>query len=295
MSQALYAIHSMTGFATRKTKWNDWELTLELRSVNNRFLDTAIRLPDWLRSMESEIRAIMIHRIRRGRIDATLTIKPLGEVASELSINHQALKSLLSRLQEIHDLRSIAITSPSSLELLKWPGIIIEAEIDRNKLNQVLIELVEGSLEDLVISRQNEGNAIAALIAQRCEQIKHEVNAAKARMPEVMQLLRERLSSKIKELSQEQDQDRLEQEILFYAHKLDVAEELDRLEVHLTEMEKTLRSSEPVGRRLDFLSQEMNREANTLGSKSQDADMTRCTINMKVLIEQIKEQVQNIE
>lgn len=295
MSDSAYAIHSMTGFATRKSKWNEWEIVWELKSVNNRFLDAAIRLPDWLRSMETDLRSLITKKVRRGRVDATLTIKRVGEIANGLSLNHEALKALTESLQEIQNVRGLQVTPPSSLDLLKWPGVVIEAEMDRDALNQTVVTLLNESLEDLVISRKTEGTAIAELIAQRCEMIQNEVNGAKKRMPNVIQLLRERLTTKIQELSQDVDQDRLEQEILFYAQKMDVAEELDRLSLHLVEMSRSLKSLEPIGRRLDFLTQELNREANTLGSKSQDAEMTRCSVDIKVLIEQIKEQVQNIE
>jgi uncharacterized protein (TIGR00255 family) len=295
MSNATYAAHSMTGFAIRKIRWNEWEVVWELKSVNNRFLDASVRLPEWLRSLESDVRAMITQKVRRGRVDATLTLRRMGETDTGLSINHQALMALTQSLREIQDINGLGLSSPSSLDVLKWPGILIESEIDRQALNQTLIELLQVCLDDLVLSRKIEGTVIAALIAQRCELIQNEVDRAKKRMPQVMQLLRERLKSKVQELTQELDQDRLEQEILFYAQKMDIAEELDRLALHLLEMERSLKSPEPIGRRLDFLTQELNREANTLGSKSQDAEMTRCSVDIKVLIEQIKEQVQNVE
>lgn len=295
MPNSAYAIHSMTGFATRKAKWNDWELVWELKSVNNRFLDASVRIPDWLRSIETDIRSLITKSIRRGRVDATLTLRRNGEAGNGLSLNQDALKALTESLRMIHDVKDLPVSAPSSLELLKWPGIVIEAEIDRDALNQTLMALLKDTLEDLVIARKKEGAAIAELIAHRCEMITIEVNGARQRMPEVMKLLKDRLKGKVEELSQELDQDRLEQELLFYAHKLDVAEELDRLGLHLEEMTHSLKSPDPIGRRLDFLTQELNREANTLGSKSQDAEMTRYSVDIKVLIEQIKEQVQNIE
>ncbi len=295
MSHSTYATHSMTGFATRKIKWNDWEVVWELKSVNNRFLDASVRLPEWLRSLETEIRSLITKKIRRGRVDATLTVKRISETGNGLSLNHEALKGLTESLREIHKIKGLPVSAPSSLDLLKWPGIVIEAEIDRDALNETLLVLLKESLDDLINSRKNEGEAIAELIVHRCEMIQNEIDGAKRRMPEVMKLLRERLKGKVQDLSQDLDQDRLEQEILFYAHKLDVAEELDRLGLHLSEMIRSLKSPDPIGRRLDFLTQELNREANTLGSKSQDAEMTRCSVDIKVLIEQIKEQVQNIE
>lgn len=295
MSHSTYATHSMTGFATRKIKWNDWEVVWELKSVNNRFLDASVRLPEWLRSLETEIRSLITKKIRRGRVDATLTVKRISETGNGLSLNHEALKGLTESLREIHKIKGLPVSAPSSLDLLKWPGIVIEAEIDRDALNETLLVLLKESLDELINSRKNEGEAIAELIVHRCEMIQNEIDGAKKRMPEVMKLLRERLKGKVQDLSQDLDQDRLEQEILFYAHKLDVAEELDRLGLHLSEMIRSLKSPDPIGRRLDFLTQELNREANTLGSKSQDAEMTRCSVDIKVLIEQIKEQVQNIE
>jgi len=252
MPQASYATRSMTGFATRKNKWEDWEIIWELKSVNNRFLDASVRLPEWLRSLETEMRALITQKIRRGRVDATLTLKRVSETGTGLTINLEALKSLTACLMEIHNNRDLPLSAPSSLDLLKWPGIVIESEVDRTALVQNVSGLLEVALEDLIKTRKSEGEAIAELIAQRCTLIEQEVEAARQRMPEVMKLLRERLTKKVAELTQELDHDRLEQEIFFYAQKLDVAEELDRLGLHLIEMSRSLKSPEPIGRRLDF-------------------------------------------
>ena len=288
-------IQSMTGFATRKIKWENLELIWELKSVNNRFADAVIRAPDILRFKENEFRAAITQRIRRGRIDATLLIKKTYETTQDLSVNGALMQSLCNRVADLQKSSDAEIAAPSAIEILKWPGVLIESEIDPEALGSVAQDLLAETVAELIKTRQAEGDSIAELIRKRCEAIATEVDKAESRVPHVMQALRDRLTQRLQELQCELDSGRLEQEIVFYAHKMDVAEELDRLHVHLGEMKRSLESNEPVGRRLDFLTQELNREANTLGSKSQDAEMTRASVEIKVLIEQIKEQVQNVE
>jgi uncharacterized protein (TIGR00255 family) len=288
-------IQSMTGFATRKIKWENLELIWELKSVNNRFADAVIRAPDLLRYKENEFRAAITQRIRRGRIDATLLIKKTYEATQDLSVNEALMQSLCNRVADLQKSSDAEIAAPSAIEILKWPGVLIESEIDPEALGTIAQDLLAETVAELIKTRQAEGRSIAELIRKRCEAIATEVHKAESRVPEVMQALRDRLTQRLQELQCEPDPGRLEQEIVFYAHKMDVAEELDRLHVHLGEMSRSLESNEPVGRKLDFLTQELNREANTLGSKSQDAEMTKASVEIKVLIEQIKEQVQNVE
>lgn len=288
-------IQSMTGFATRKIKWENLELIWELKSVNNRFADAVIRAPELLRYKENEFRAAITQRIRRGRIDATLLIKKTYESTQDLSVNAALIQALCNQVSDLQKNSDAEIAAPSAIEILKWPGVLIESEIDPEALGTIALDLLTETVAELIKTRQIEGHSIAELILKRCEAIGIEVDKAQSRVPKIMQGLKDRLTQRLQELQCEPDPGRLEQEIVFLAQKLDVAEELDRLHVHLGEMKRALESNEPVGRRLDFLTQELNREANTLGSKSQDVEMTSASVEIKVLIEQIKEQVQNVE
>jgi uncharacterized protein (TIGR00255 family) len=294
MQSQPYTIQSMTGFATGHTHGDGWDIVWEIRCINNRFTDIVLRLPEIARTEESPIRACINQTIRRGRIDAVLNINRRQSVDNEININASLLGKLRDALEEVQSMNP-NVSAPSSLDLLKWPGVLVDNQ-DQHDLHMPLIqEALASTLSELIRSRMKEGQAIAELIEQRCEQIELLVSQARQRFPSVMDSLRLRLISKIQELKGEPDQERLEQELVYYAQKLDVAEELDRLQVHLSEVRRSLKSQEPMGRRLDFLTQELNREANTLGAKSQDHEMTRISVDIKVLIEQIKEQVQNVE
>ena len=294
MQSQRYTIQSMTGFATGHAHGDGWDIVWEIRCINNRFTDIVLRLPEIARSEESSIRACINQSIRRGRIDAVLNINRRQSVDNEININASVLGKLRDALEEVQSMNP-TVSAPSSLDLLKWPGVWVDNQ-DQNDLHMPLIqEALASTLSELISSRMKEGQAIAELIEQRCEQIDLLVSQARQRFPSVMDSLRSRLISKIQELKGEPDKERLEQELVYFAQKLDVAEELDRLQVHLGEVRRSLKSQEPMGRRLDFLTQELNREANTLGAKSQDHEMTRISVDIKVLIEQIKEQVQNVE
>lgn len=285
----------MTGFATQKSVWDCWELTWELRSVNNRFADAALRLPETLKSMENDFRATVTQRIRRGRIDANLSVRRSGESRNDLTLHTPTLNSLCTHLRHIQQTEGLEITPPSSIDILKWPGVLTETVVDIEALGREAKQLLKTTLDELVSTRREEGHAIGALIGKRCEMIEIQVEKASLRIPQVIQGIRDRLQMRIQELPFEIDLGRLEQELVYHVQKMDVAEELDRLKVHLIEIRRSLQSDEPVGRRLDFLAQELNREANTLGSKSQDTEMTKASVEIKVLVEQIKEQVQNVE
>lgn len=285
----------MTGFATQKSVWDCWELTWELKSVNNRFADATFRLPETLKSMESDFRSTVTQKIRRGRIDASLSIRRSGESRNDLTLHAPTLNSLCTHLNHIQQIEGLAITPPSSIEILKWPGVLTETVVDIDALGREAKQLLKTTLDELISTRREEGHAIGTLIGKRCEMIEIQVEKASLRIPQVIQGIRDRLQMRIQELPFEIDLGRLEQELVYHVQKMDVAEELDRLRVHLVEIKRALQSDEPVGRRLDFLAQELNREANTLGSKSQDTEMTKASVEIKVLIEQIKEQVQNVE
>lgn len=287
-------IRSMTGFARRERQGPWGTLVCELRTVNHRYLETSLRLPDELKSLDNEARQAIAAALRRGKVDTSLYLKASAGAQRSLELDPLLLAELLARLAEVRA-RLPEPGAVSPLELLRWPGVIREAELDARPLLVAALELLREALGELNEMRYREGQRIRELLLTRCGAMRAQVQLVKARLPEVSQRLRERIVERISQLGVPPDTERLEQELVLYAHKMDVDEELDRLSGHLEEIAGVLDSSEPAGRRLDFLMQELNREANTLSSKSQDSETTRAAVDMKVTIEQMREQVQNIE
>ena len=287
-------IRSMTAFASRELEEAGFFLSWEVRSVNHRYLEPAIRLPENFRFIEPKIRTSIGKWLKRGKVDCTLVCKRKEGEEGAVNVNAVLAKQLVAAMAELEEV----INEPSAvspLELMRWPGILQAPEVDREKLAESMIVLLNETLEQLVEAREREGERLKQLILDRCESISQQVELAKERLPTVMLLLREKMNKRIAEMVAEPDQDRLEQEMAILSQKYDVDEELDRLCAHIEEVVRTLDQKEAVGRRLDFLMQELNREANTLGSKSTDTNMTRISVEMKVLIEQMREQIQNIE
>jgi len=288
-------IASMTGFARRERAGPFGTLVCEIRSVNHRFLDATLRLPDSCRALETELRQTLSRQLKRGKIDATLQQRPQqGAAGAALEIDQVALARLLARVHEL----SAAVPQRSQvdlIELLRFPGVLREDSTDSEALFEAARALFAETLTELAIARGREGERLAALIAQRCANLAGMIEALRARLPEVHARIRQSFQERLRELAAQIDQGRVEQEILLMLQRCDVAEELDRLSFHIEETLRTLNGGEPSGRRLDFLMQEFNREANTLSSKSQDLETTRTAVEMKVLIEQMREQVQNIE
>lgn len=287
-------IASMTGFARREFAGPFGTLVCEIRSVNHRFLDATLRLPDSCRALEPELRQALARELRRGKVDCTLQQRSLPAGTARLEIDQEALERLLARVNEL----SAVIPGRSQvdlIELLRFPGILREDSADTETLMQTVRSLFGETLSELARARAREGERLGTLISQRCAALAGMVGAVRARLPEVRARIRQRFEERLRELGAQVDQDRVEQEILLMLQRFDVAEELDRLDGHLVETARTLAGDEPAGRRLDFLMQEFNREANTLSSKSQDLETTRTAVEMKVLIEQMREQVQNIE
>jgi uncharacterized protein (TIGR00255 family) len=287
-------IASMTGFARQERSGPFGTLVCELRSVNHRFLDAGLRLPDTCRALEPELRQALARELKRGKVDCTLTQRSQPPGAASLDIDTAALARLLARLQELE----AALPGRAQIdliELLRWPGIVREESADAEGLLQAVRELFAQTLQELSGARAREGARLAALIEQRCQGVAVLIRALHARLPAAQAQTRERFMERLRELQAQIDPERIEQEVLLMLQRLDVAEELDRLSGHIEETRRTLAGDEPAGRRLDFLMQEFNREANTLSSKSQDLETTRAAVEMKVLIEQMREQVQNIE
>jgi len=288
-------ITSMTGFARREANGPWGTLVCELRSVNHRFLETGFRLADDLRALEPELRQLLMQRLKRGKVDCTLSYRAVQGAERALDIDQEALARLLTRLREVRTALAEAPTSISPLEVLRWPGIVRETQADTTELLAAGRTLVTAAIADLAAARAREGERLRELIELRCEALTRLVGEVRARLPEQEGRIRARLDERIAELQTHIDRDRLEQELALLLQRLDVDEELDRLGAHIDEIRHVVNGNESAGRRLDFLIQELNREANTLSSKSQDLETTRAAVDMKVLIEQMREQVQNVE
>jgi uncharacterized protein (TIGR00255 family) len=286
-------IASMTGFARREISGPWGTLVCELRSVNHRFLEAGFRLPDELRSAEGELRQHLAREVRRGKVDCTMTYRRAQASEAGLEVDSQALERLLSRLKEVG--RSVPQHTVDLLDVLRWPGVLKEDSSAGEELMVAAKALFGSTLEDLVAARAREGLRLKEILELRCAALEDLVRQVRERLPEVQTRLRARLDERLKELAANVDQDRLEQELAMLLQRLDIDEELDRLAGHIQETRRILGANEPAGRRLDFLMQELNREANTLSSKSQDLDTTRSAVDMKVAIEQMREQVQNAE
>ena len=287
-------IRSMTAYAGNEASIGDSTINCELRSVNHRYCDITLKLPDQLRFIEADLRSIITAKIYRGKIECTLSYKKQANNGQGYNVNMDAVAALLAATDQIEE-HMLAPLSFSALDVLAFPGIQQEAITDKNHLNEEITHLVKQTLAQLIEVREREGAQLKVLIEERCKKMQGFVASAGQRMPEVLLLIRNKLKDRITELVAQPDFDRLEQELVILAQKLDITEELDRLDTHITEVLRVLNQKEPVGRRLDSLMQELNREANTLGAKSTDKEMTQIAIELKVLIEQMREQIQNIE
>ncbi|WP_042861566.1 YicC/YloC family endoribonuclease [Dickeya sp. NCPPB 3274] len=286
-------IRSMTAYARREIK-GDWgSAAWELRSVNQRYLETYIRLPEQFRSLEPVIRERIRNRLTRGKIECGLRFELDPRAQGQLILNEQLAKQLVVAANWVKMQSDEGEVNP--LDILRWPGVMSAQEQDLDAISAELMQALEAALDDFILARESEGNALKALIEQRLVGVSAEVAKVRAHMPNILQWQREKLQSKLDEAQVQLDGNRLEQELVLLAQRIDVAEELDRLEAHVRETYKILNKQEAVGRRLDFMMQEFNRESNTLGSKSINADVTASAIELKVLIEQMREQIQNIE
>jgi uncharacterized protein (TIGR00255 family) len=286
-------IRSMTGFARRERQLPWGLLSWELKTVNHRFLEMSCRIPEELRGAEAEFRQSIAAAVRRGKVECALHLRPTSSAGS-LEFDPELLTSLTSRAREVAA-QAGANARINVLDLLRWPGVIRDTARDTAPLIAAARTLLTETLNDLSRSRDSEGARLRDALEQRCDGLIEFSARVADRLPEVRARIRAKLLDRIAQLTQAVDQDRVEQELAILAQRLDVDEEIDRLRGHVQEVRKTFDGQEPAGRRLDFLMQELNREANTLSSKSQDIETTRAAVDMKVLIEQMREQVQNIE
>ena len=286
-------IRSMTAYARREIK-GDWgSAAWELRSVNQRYLETYIRLPEQLRSLEPVIRERLRSRLTRGKVECNLRFDLDPSAQSTLQLNEKLAKQLVAAAQWVKMQSDEGEINP--LEVLRWPGVMLAEEQDLDAISNELLVALETAIDDFITARESEGAALKTLIETRLDGVSAEVVKVRAQMPNVLQWQRERLVSKLEDAQVQLENTRLEQELVLMAQRVDVAEELDRLDAHVKETHKILKKEEAVGRRLDFMMQEFNRESNTLASKSINSDVTTSAIELKVLIEQMREQIQNIE
>jgi uncharacterized protein (TIGR00255 family) len=291
-------LKSMTAFARVQNSNESGQIVWEIKSVNHRYLEPGFKLPEDFKQLEPEIRQRVGKYLRRGKVDFSLRYQLNTSDNVNISLNESLVKQLRTVEQQVlkivHEGHSLSVA-----DILRWPGVVDESDRDFTSLQKLAIDSIDEALQQLVDNRAREGEAILQMLESRCQQITEIVEKVQARRPEVLEAMRTKwthqLNEKLAQWSEATDGGRLEQELVMLAQKIDVEEELDRLHTHVKEVLKVLRRDEAVGRRLDFLMQELNREANTLSSKSQDSETTRYAVDLKVLIEQMREQVQNIE
>ncbi|MBM7345805.1 uncharacterized protein (TIGR00255 family) [Pantoea coffeiphila] len=283
----------MTAYARRETK-GDWgSAAWELRSVNQRYLETYIRLPEQFRGLEPAIRERIRNRLTRGKVEVNLRFDADPSTQSALVLNEKLAIQLVQAANWVKMQSDEGEINP--VDILRWPGVMSAEEQDLDAISAQLLILLDGAIDDFIAAREVEGAALKALIEQRLEGVSSEVSKVRTHMPDVLKWQRERLVARLEDAQVQLENNRLEQELVMLAQRVDVAEELDRLEAHVKETYNILKKKEAVGRRLDFMMQEFNRESNTLGSKSINAEITASAIELKVLIEQMREQIQNIE
>lgn len=293
----------MTGFANSTVQTELGNLVCEIKTVNSRFLDLTVRLSDEVRFVEPKVREIIQNHISRGKMEVRLNLN--GEKKSATELDETALEQLLN-LQAQLTKKLPNIRSMSVSDILRFPGIIVPLANDRELFEKQIIEALEQSLAMLVSSRHREGQALSKILLSYCDQIEAIANEIRPRIPEILQTMKKKLSDRLNEaltqplssqssLSREEINDRIRQEVTLYGMKMDVDEEINRLLTHINECRRVLANGGSVGRRLDFLMQELNREANTLGSKAVAIEMTDASVNLKLVIEQMREQIQNLE
>jgi uncharacterized protein (TIGR00255 family) len=288
-------IQSMTGFASAERQLPEVRLCWEIRSVNHRYLETSLRLPEDFRSLEPVVREQLGAQLGRGKVDVGLRFNRGDNVgAGALVLNTELAKQILGMHEQLAEMTGLH--QDASLDaLMRWPGMVSEAQQDNESLHQEALDLLSEAIAGLKDSRRREGEKLVAVISDRLDNVASLVSQVRAWLPEIREGLKNRLLTRLADLPMPLDPGRLEQEVAFLVQKIDVDEELDRLDAHVSESRRVLKLNEPVGRRLDFLMQEFNRESNTLSSKSIDSRSTQAAVELKVLIEQMREQVQNIE
>jgi uncharacterized protein (TIGR00255 family) len=286
-------IYSMTGYAVASRELETAVLNLELRSVNHRYLDIQFRLPDELRSIESALRETLTAKLNRGKIECRISYAPIPG-RKGLDLDEDLLTQLVRLNARVREALPDAQTLTAS-DVLRWPGMLGSDSLDMDDLRSVCQSLLQQVLEDFTRTRGREGEKLKAILVERADAVEARLVDVAPRMPQVIAAFQEKLSTRLKEALANADEDRIRQEVVLFANKIDVDEELTRLTTHIAELRRILDKGGAVGKRLDFLMQELNREANTLGSKAADVTVTQVSMELKLLIEQMREQIQNIE
>ena len=284
----------MTAYGRVENSEGQNSISCEIRSVNHRYSEISIRLPEELRPLEQKIRDHISGKIKRGKIECNIRIEKHNAYDESLSINQDLLKNIIEAAKRINS--DLSTSAPlDSLDLLRWPGVLEKSTLDVKEIDKLLFPLVNEAIDIVIDTRQREGEKIKKMLTDRCTKIKEIINNVQKQIPDILKNYRKKLTQRVQEISDELDNDRLEQELLFLSQKADIEEEIDRLGAHVDEVVRVIDRKEPIGRRLDFLMQEMNRESNTLGSKSNHIYTSNASVELKVVIEQMREQIQNIE
>ena len=285
---------SMTAFSRQQNEQEWGSLTWEIRSVNHRYLETSVRLPESLRALENGVREAVRKRLTRGKVECALRFQSEAKISSDLHLNTTLIKQLVQAKVEIEQITGTS-SNLSNMEVLRWPGVIEEQDFDKTSIEKQALSLFGAAMDDLVATREREGAELQGFIKKRIDAVREIVVNVRNKMPEILVKQKQNILDRLAELQAELEPARLEQEVSLLAQKADVEEELDRLDSHLNEVERVLNAKGQKGRRLDFLMQELNREANTLSSKSIVVETTLSAVELKVLIEQMREQIQNVE
>ena len=287
-------LRSMTAFARAESQYDQGGVQWEIRSVNHRYLDVGVRLPEDLRRLEPKVRERIGARLKRGKVDCTLRVLPAPAEAGGLCVDRDLAARVANGARAVAEL--LPDPAPvSPVDILRWPGVVQAPAPDLELVERIVLGELDHALSDLVGMREREGARIRTMIRGRLDELEVEVSRVREVLPAIVQAFGERMRMRIQELDAAIDEGRVEQELALVAQRMDVAEELDRLDAHVDEIRAALERPEPAGRRLDFLMQELNREANTLGAKSAAVTTSRASVDLKVLIDQMREQIQNVE
>ena len=287
-------ILSMTGFAAEAAELPGLSLSVELRSVNHRYLDVTVKLPDDLRHLEPALRERLARELKRGKVECRVAMNRTSPGTATLAVDSARVEQLAHAASQV--LRTIPSATPLTVnEVLRWPGVMAEPTVPAEELAATVMALVDRAVSDLAASRRREGATVEAVLAASCDGIEAQVERVTPRIPAIHAAFNDKLAQRLREAELDPNEDRIKQEFALFATRIDVAEELSRLTTHVAEVRRVLAAGGSAGKRLDFLAQELHREANTLGSKSVDAEISRVSLELKVLIEQMREQVQNVE
>jgi uncharacterized protein (TIGR00255 family) len=284
----------MTAFSRQQQEQEWGSLTWEIRSVNHRYLETSVRLPESLRALENGVREVVRKRLSRGKVECALRFQSEAKVSSDLHLNTKLIQQLVQANIEIEQITGTSVRL-NNMEVLRWPGVVKEQDFDKTSIEKQALSLFSAALDDLVATREREGAELRGFIQQRIDSVRDIVVSIRNKMPEILAKQKRNILERLADLQAELEPTRLEQEVSLLTQKADVEEELDRLDSHLNEVERVLGAKGQKGRRLDFLMQELNREANTLSSKSIVVETALNAVELKVLIEQMREQIQNVE